>query len=190
MGTIHDIEIFSGIQAGYAGVYFRSEQVTNFFADIQKIIPDVIGSEFLPSEKERKNSNLRHEDVTALSFPDESLDMYISFEHVFDYERAFAEAARVLALGGVLLFHVPFYLHEKTAVRATRSANGVITLLADPVYHGNPIGNGKSLWVNDFGWDMFDCIRNAGFAEAYALFRNDSRRVFLNTSALTFVARK
>ena len=106
---------------------YASEYVTGFFQRLQKVIPDVIGSEFLAPDDERRKT-IRHEDVTKLSFEDESLDLYISndvLEHVFDYKAAFKEAYRVLAPGGKFLFHAPFHCHnEKTEIRAKLDGGG------------------------------------------------------------------
>ena len=89
----------------------------------------------------------------------------------------------------VFIFHIPFYYNEITKLRAQREENGAITFLDEPIYHGNPLAAEGSLWVNDFGWDIFDALKASGFAEAYATLRNDVRRRFFNESALVFIAK-
>ena len=56
------------------------------------------------------------EDVTALSFADESIARIISLdtlEHVEGYAQALTEFHRVLEPGGVLLVHVPIYFVDR-----------------------------------------------------------------------------
>jgi SAM-dependent methyltransferase len=56
------------------------------------------------------------EDVTALSFADNSVACILSLdtlEHVEDYRAALAEFARVLEPGGLLLVHVPAYFFDR-----------------------------------------------------------------------------
>lgn len=170
---------------------YISEQITPFFSHVKKLIPDIIGSEFIPFGVDTQ-PGIRHEDAENLTFSDKSLDIYISndvLEHVFDYKRAFSEASRVLKDNGVFIFHIPFYYNEITKLRAQREENGAITFLDEPIYHGNPLAAEGSLWVNDFGWDIFDALKASGFAEAYATLRNDVRRGFFNESALVFIAK-
>lgn len=172
---------------------YISEQVTPFFSYLKRIIPNLVGSEFVSCDMKDIRQNIRHEDATNLTFADNSFDLYISndvFEHVFDYSKAFSEAFRILNKSGILLFHVPFYFKDKTSVRAKFTEDGALVHLEDPVYHGNPVSEKGALWVNDFGWDIFDTIKATGFTEAYALLKNDVKRGFLNNSALVFVAKK
>lgn len=171
---------------------YISEQVTDFYRYTRRLIPDIIGSEFMPAAQNGME-HVRHEDATHLTFPDKSLDMYVSndvFEHVFDYQKAFTEAARVLTDEGILIFHIPFYYREKTTVRAQLMEDGTVKYLADPIYHGNPLSADGALWVNDFGWDIFEILEASGFAKAYAVLRNDLYRGLLNESALMFMAHK
>lgn len=169
---------------------YISEQSTSFFSHLKKKIPELIGSEYDP---EGRLQGIRHEDITKLSFTDNSLDLYISndvFEHVFDYKQAFAEASRVLRDKGVLLFHVPFFLcRSNTKIRARLKPDGSIEMLEKAMYHGNPISNEGSLWINEFGWDMLDTLKRFGFAQAYAVLSHDVHRGLLNDSALVFVAK-
>jgi SAM-dependent methyltransferase len=88
-------------------------------------------------------AHVRHEDLQALSFPDGSFDLVLSsdvFEHVPDPYRAHAEVARVLVEGGRHVFTVPFQLTEyRDEVRAEPGADGSPRLLAEPIYHVDPI---------------------------------------------------
>ena len=116
---------------------------------------------------------IRHEDALALTFDDASFDVVVSndvFEHVPDIDRALAECARVLRPGGRLLFSIPFNAaRDETVQRARMRPDGEVEELLPPEYHGNPIGDGRSLVYYDYGWDILDRLRRAGFAEAHAV---------------------
>lgn len=56
-------------------------------------------------------ADVRHEDLTRLSFPSGSFDIILTFdvlEDIADYRAAFAECARTLKPAGKMLFSVPF----------------------------------------------------------------------------------
>jgi SAM-dependent methyltransferase len=95
-------------------------------------------------------NGVRREDLRAMTLPDASLDLVITqdvFEHVVDPAAAFREIARVLRPGGQHIFTVPIYRRPETLIR-------VATHLVEPDYHGNPIGDGKSLVVREWGDDI------------------------------------
>ncbi|MFD2090356.1 class I SAM-dependent methyltransferase [Blastococcus deserti] len=101
---------------------------------------------------------VRSEDVEALTFPDESIDVFITqdvLEHVFHPDRAVREIHRVLRPGGAHVFTTPKYpwLSESRA-RARVSAHGVVEHLFPEEYHGNPIGDNKALVTWDYGDDF------------------------------------
>ena len=115
---------------------------------------------------------VRHADVTALPFGDASLDVVASLdvlEHVPDYATALREFARVLRPGGVLLLSVP-YVPGNTGIEtlARREADGSITHLQPPEYHGDPMGGGVLCW-HRFGAGLLDALRAAGFRDADAV---------------------
>ncbi len=114
---------------------------------------------------------LRHEDLTALSFADESFDAVVSLEvmeHIPDFQRAFLECARVLRPGGRLLLSVPFHGGPEHMLRARVRADGGIEHLHSPEYHGDPLSTRGCLCFHHFGWDILDHLRAAGFRQARA----------------------
>ncbi len=114
-------------------------------------------------------SKLRHEDVTSLSFQDSTCDLIVSndvFEHIHQPMAAFRECARVLRPDGVMLATFPFLSNELASVtRAKRSDTGIENLLPEE-FHGDPISNKGSLVFTDFGWDVLERFREAGFKDA------------------------
>jgi len=96
------------------------------------------------------------QDVTALTFPNESFDLIISsdvLEHVPALERAFRESRRVLKQEGAHLFTVPPRL--KTKKRA-ELVEGKILHLEPPEYHRDPLSAQGILAFWDMGPDLGD----------------------------------
>ncbi|MFK7954838.1 MAG: class I SAM-dependent methyltransferase [Lysobacterales bacterium] len=154
---------------------YLTEQLTPVFQWASKHWPDTVGSEYVDetlkpgTQTPYRRHNVRHEDVTQLSFATHSLSHVLTFdvlEHVADYRAALEEFFRVLEPGGQLVISVPFVINfEATVVRAKRLANGKIEHLQEPEYHGDPVNADGVLCFYDFGWDFLDEIRRVGFAQ-------------------------
>lgn len=158
---------------------YIAEQVTPFFQYLKNLVPKLVGSEYLgPDHKRgevitnwRNRSRIRHEDLTALSFADNGFDLVITldvFEHIPNYRKAFAEMCRVLTPGGLLVFTIPFFFDlGTTRIRATVGDAGIVHHFP-PEIHGNPVSEGGSLCYQNFGWDILQDLREAGFSESKA----------------------
>jgi SAM-dependent methyltransferase len=152
---------------------YCTEQTTRLFRRIRQIFPGAVGSEYLgqgiPLGAMNRNG-VRNEDITRLTFADASLDCIFSLdvmEHVPDYKAGFREMGRCLKPGGKLLLTAPFHpTLDKTVVRASVRSDGTLEHHLPPVYHGDPINPKGVLCFNDFGWDMMDDLRAAGFPDA------------------------
>lgn len=151
---------------------YAMEQVTAFHAWFRANLAKLpfVGSEYLGPDRVPGETvgGLRHEDVNALSFADESLDVVVSndvFEHVFTPERAIAEVARVLRPGGRLLLSVPLDLAAERNVTRARFGPGGIEHQLPPVYHGDPLSADGCLVVTDFGWELIEQCRSAGLRD-------------------------
>ena len=116
-------------------------------------------------------NGVRCEDVQRLSFADGSFDLCTStevFEHVPDDRAGFRELHRVLAPGGWLALTVPMHASDTTVERAHGSGPGVRHLLP-PAYHGDRLnGPGSVLVYRDYGRDILERLREAGFDQALA----------------------
>lgn len=190
------ISLLRDLAPGATRIYM-TEQVTPAFAWMQKRHPDVLGSEFQPDPKARRllSKNLaklggygqvRFEDVTALSFANNSLDAVVSFdvlEHVPDWRAALAEFARTLVPGGICIATFPFTDAADTRMRARLKPNGEIEHLLEPEYHGDPISGGVLCFYH-FGWDVLDAAIGAGFSSAQMVLL--LRLVDTGGSSLTF----
>ena len=120
--------------------------------------PRYVASQYFPDRRPGSVvGGTRCENLEALSFPDASIDLHVTqdvFEHVFHPCRAFREIARTLAPGGMHVFTTPITRrHEPSRVRA-RLEEGRIVHLEPEEYHGNPVGDGRSLVTIDWGFDI------------------------------------
>ena len=125
-----------------------------------------IGSQFFSGlAKGDIIDNFRNEDLTQMTFDDESIDLHVTqdvVEHVLEADKAFSEIARTLKPVGMHIFTVPIVRGvNPTVQRATIDMKGGIIHLEEPMYHGNPIGDGKSLVTWDWGYDIIQRIYDA-----------------------------
>lgn len=104
----------------------------------------------------------QREDLEALTFTDQSLDLIITqdvMEHVLDPEAAFREIGRVLKPGGAHVFTVPLYQRPRSVVRARRAHDGEVVEHLAPEYHQGP--EGAALVATEWNEDIVDVIRQA-----------------------------
>jgi SAM-dependent methyltransferase len=89
-----------------------------------------------------------------LTFADASIDLHVT-QDVFHHEEVFREIARTLKPGGAHVFTVPLVnKHKPSSVRAVIGADGQVTHLLPPVYHGNPVSSDGALVTVDWGFDI------------------------------------
>jgi SAM-dependent methyltransferase len=177
---------------------YMTEQVTPAYALMCARHTSVVGSEFLGADAAPGSTNdagIRHEDLTRLSFPDASFDAILTFdvlEHIPDHRRALAECHRVLKRGGRMLFSIPFLEDsQETRTRARFDAQGTLVHDHPPVYHGDPVNPEQGvLCFHEFGWDILDHARAAGFSDAAALVYRDPGYGYLGGWPILFAARK
>lgn len=153
-----------------SALVYCTEQRSSLFARIRNRFPLAVGSEYLgatiPLGTEDAHGT-RNEDITALTYPDEAFDAVFSIdvlEHVPNYKAGLAELARCLKPGGRLLLTAPFHFgKDVTVIRAGFDAAGKLQHHLPPVYHGDPLSSEGCLCFNDFGWDLLEELRAAGF---------------------------
>lgn len=108
---------------------------------------------------------VRSEDLTRLTYPDESFDLVLTsetLEHVPDLDGALAEIRRVLRPGGRHVFTVPVLPGTaRTFARAVVEPDGRITDLAPRICH--PGGDWGYPVFTELGTDLPDRLRLAGF---------------------------
>ncbi|MBL4674044.1 MAG: class I SAM-dependent methyltransferase [Arenicella sp.] len=176
---------------------YLTEQVTPFYHFLKNKIENLVGSEYINSEHPGGYSNpqgVRHEDLTNLSFNNESLDKIISFdclEHIPDYKKALTECYRALKQGGRMLLSFPFGKNlDETIVRAKILGDGTISHLTEPEYHGDPLSKEGCLSYYTFGWDILEVLRTTGFEDVYAILYWSDIFGYLGDEQIMFVAQK
>lgn len=183
---------------------YATEQASPAFVWLQRHYPGSTGSEFFTSDQERLLKNYLHallgddaqlqrEDATDLSFEAESFDAVVSsdvLEHIPDFQAALENFHRVLAPGGDLILTVPFLDASQDSLRrAEIDADGEISHLVEPEYHGDPVSSEGVLAFHSFGWDLLDTLRDCGFESAqWCLPWKPSQAIF--SSLWTLHARK
>ena len=160
-------------KASSESVIYLTEQVTEMYSVLKEKFDNLIGSEFLGTDMTGgtiSEEGIRHEDLTNLSFDDEVFDYVIScdvLEHVGDAVKAFREIHRVLKNDGVFYATFPMNFNEEHTVKRAALTEAGIEYFHEPVYHGNPISTDGSLVFYDYGFDLMDMVKAAGFSDAY-----------------------
>ena len=148
-----------GPLVNYLGNRARNLATSEFFADVA------------PGESV---DGVRCEDVQRLTYADATFDLVTHtevFEHVPDDMRAFTQLRRVLKPGGTMVFTVPLTDCIGTIERA-RSHDGVVEHLLPPAFHTDPLRDGSAILVyRDYGTDIVERVKGAGFADVHLLAR-------------------
>jgi SAM-dependent methyltransferase len=135
------------------------------FREVLDELPGYVRSMYHPGlEGGTVIDGIRHENLMALSFLSDSLDVVITtdvFEHVRHPYVGFAEVFRVLRRGGLHVFTVPgtHPLRRETVERVDVSGDDDVFLL-EPIYH-----DGTDLVYNDFGEDLIARLDGIGFPQ-------------------------
>jgi hypothetical protein len=153
---------------------YITELVTPLYSLLSKKYKNLVGSEFLALgiEPGITVNNIRHEDMTNLSFQSFSIDHYLSFdcfEHVSEYQKAIPEIYRVLKPGGCFLGSFPFDVNSHHNIIKARIENGEVVYLTEPEYHGDPTSKTGILCFTVFGWELLQEFREVGFNDVYAI---------------------
>lgn len=178
-GALNHVSIFEPALRGPFATRFRG-------------LPNYVQSYFWPDLDlgEMTPEGVRNEDLTKLTFEDDSFDLIISsdvMEHLFDIEAAYAETLRVLKPGGIHLFSIPndFPFPERTTPRVAME-NGKEVHIKPARYHNSGDGT-KCLVYTDYGADLTDMI--AGLGGKLSVIRRSGTVEPCHTNA-TFVMRK
>jgi SAM-dependent methyltransferase len=166
---------------------YLTEQATLYHQILASRHPyDLVTSVYKPGDAQ-------HQDLTQLTYPDNSFDLCLSFEdleHIPDYRAVIKELYRVTKPGGHVLLSTPFINeNDKTITRATINEKGEVTHLLEPEYHGDPVLPMGILCYYHFGWDLPDDFRDAGFSSVKIVTGYDTGELILDT-LLFIVAEK
>lgn len=101
---------------------------------------------------------MRCENLEKLTFADETFDLVITqdvMEHVHTPQAALSSIMRVIKRGGAHVFTTPKHPRlPRSYPRILVTENGIEHIM-EPSYHGNPVGDGRSLVTWDYG-DNFE----------------------------------
>ena len=137
-------------------------------------LPGYVCSEYIPETVAPGGvapDGVRCEDLEHLTFADGAFDYVITqdvLEHVANPWRAFDEIWRVLAPGGRHVFTVPVHEDHSTTTRVRVDSSARHDLLP-PVHHGDPVRQGGSLVITDFGDDLGALLTERGQPTTVAL---------------------
>lgn len=95
------------------------------------------------------SDGIRREDLTGMTFPDETFDIAITesvLEHVNDPFKSFAEVNRVLKKSGIYLFTIPFESIGETVTRTLPDGTAVMP----EQFHIDPLKPGGALVYTQF----------------------------------------
>lgn len=109
------------------------------------------------------------QDVQHLTFADGSFDLCTStdvFEHVPHDARAFRELHRVLRPGGMAVFTVPIRNGGRTVERAALDGDRLEHFLPAEYHDDHIRGTGRVFCYRNYGRDIVDRLRAAGFDDA------------------------
>lgn len=157
---IHESSPSTDLISRYCGTNYTSSQ---FFIEVT------------PGEL---HNGVRCENLEHLTFKDNSFDIFITqdvFEHIFNPNLAAQEIMRVLKPGGIHIFTAPKLKHFKASYPRATKSNGEIHHLHEEQYHGNPVGDGRSLVTWDYGDDFEHLMYQwCGFHTVTYVTRDDS----------------
>jgi SAM-dependent methyltransferase len=193
-GAVHVFEIACAVAPSAA--LWLTERLSPLYAIVKARYPGTIGSEYLGDDAQPGSVNghgVRHESLTRPSFAPGSLDAILSFdvfEHIPDVHAAFRQCARILKPSGQLLFSVPFLpLDSVTRLRAEHAPDGSIRHILPAVYHGDPVNPAEGiLCYREFGWDVLDGLKAAGFRHARCLWYASSSYGYVGGPFQLFIA--
>jgi SAM-dependent methyltransferase len=155
--------------AGLAGLVVYNTEAQGALHDQLHSMPGYLCSEYLgPGHQPGELvGGTTHQDLMALSYADASIDLVLSsdvFEHVPEPYRGHAEIHRVLRPGGHHVFTVPFHQHAHLDdVRARLRDDDEVELLADAIYHDDPVRPEGVLVFTIFGLEMLVRLAELGF---------------------------
>lgn len=180
-------------------VVYLTEEITHFYQWATKVLGercDITGSEYVPEEKDRELMPVavRHEDVEALSFEEDSVDIVVTnhvLEHVPNPRTGLAEFFRVLRPGGHLILSIPFDHDLETSRTRAELKSGELKHLRPAQYHGNPVpGTEGSLVFTDFGRDVYELLRGVGFRDVGSTVYRGRDYGYLGPAQVLFQARR
>ncbi len=165
------LDIIASAGLGPSARIFAGEAKSRLALDLRGRYPQFLGSQYMPDpEVQRALYPIPHQDLMALTLPDDCFDVTVSIEvmeHLHDLRAALAEQARVLRSGGTMLATFPFAWTSPSTIRKAELRDGqVVHLVETPEYHGDSMTAEGILVFQIPGWDVLDLAKEVGFSDA------------------------
>jgi SAM-dependent methyltransferase len=165
---------------------YAHEAITPLALALRGRYPKFIGTEYTRDDVERKALfPILHGDICNSGMPSDTFDLVAScdvLEHVPDIDAALRETFRILKGGGLFIGTFPFrYEVERTPRLASVVDGEIIHHIAEPIYHGNPMGGG-SLVFELPSWNIIGRAKQAGFNDPYVALVCDKYRGIVGSS--------
>jgi len=177
--------LFNELPDPRSAVVYAPEALSPMARQLARQLPGFIGSEYFTDALLRqRHATVRHENLAALSFEDDSIDRAVVgdvFEHVTDLHAVIGEIHRVLKPGGILYSTFPFAVNRDEHVVKARWDGERVDYLCAPEYHGDPVRPEGVLVFQIPGWQILDDCRRAGFGSASMRFISSCRRGILGS---------
>lgn len=129
-----------------------------FSAKLRRDCQGYVASQYdssLPFGQMDPTGKWRNENLEEQTFDDEQFDIAVSqdvFEHLFHPGRAAREIARTLKPGGLCIMTVPVVNPWGAIQRRAELVDGEVRHILPEQYHGNPVGDGRSLVTVDWSY--------------------------------------
>ena len=170
---------------------FRDDSIRGYIASGYSILAQILKKKkFIISEYfdnvtlGKYKDGIRCEDLTRLTFSDETFDIVISehvLEHVGDPYRSFIEVNRVLKKGGRYIFTIPFEAEEGTVRRVLCDG----TTLMPKQFHIDPLRPQGSLVYTQFSKkDLIDKFLSPNKFKAEIVTVNDKNAGIFNCEVI------
>ncbi len=177
------------------GNVYMYERFTGAYDTISRLFENVTGSEYIDDGIKSGTivNGVLHEDAQQLSFSDHSFDLLVScdvFEHINDYKACFSEAYRVMRPQGRMYLTVPFFTDKQENYRRCGIVDEKLEFYAPPVYHGKPKSDEGVLVFWDYGWQMLEDLKEAGFSDVYLQPYYDRKYGYIGDLQYYFVCTK
>ena len=193
------IESLADILSAGSTIRIWNTQTESTIHDVLHSLPGYVSSEYL-ADKSLKSGDfgvnngrrVRHEDLMDPSFNENELDLIIStevFEHIpFPY-LAHRQVHKILKVGGVHVFTVPFGAVPTDSVHAILYPTGEVSYVGEPIMHGDPVRPEGVPVFTIFGKEMITKLCKMGF-DTYVYDIHIPREGILGQGAVVFIARK
>jgi SAM-dependent methyltransferase len=170
------VEVLNFIRPGWRSLEIHESSPTmRFFAEQAPTYSCSFFYDAVPIGSVGKDGFLC-QNLERLTFADCTFDIFITqdvLEHVFQPDLAPREIMRVLRPDGLHIFTAPKYKDILKSYPRATMVGGSIQYLHEPMYHGNPIGDGRSLVTWDYGSDFDDLLAKwSGYCTSTFIIRN------------------